>query len=409
MAIAMESCLKLEALKKAGYKNVKDWIKTPGNVYTGGRFSYKLLQFTASKWQNPFASNPDIKTSLLLYVNYLFRSDLIYDIDELIGKNLGCFCHNVREKWSEPMCHNQVLVDMINRCYEPIEKLIQNKKELLSSTTRLPIFPSQIKTGLITLTFGDAAENHVGMEKIGNTLKPGQGFDLSDLEKMRKNMKSLGVNCMFVNLTESLEDIPSLPSKPEAYVLVMKGAVNKILEAAGKGLTQNDMFDEQTSLLYDKYAYMYGRVVQKVARWNLCFDDKSRSPDYDNGKGRIIGYNEVPLMKKVKEQFPYLFGEKADDLKVESNYYYDHTKCGIGWHGDSERVKVIAMRLGHYSTPIHFQWYYRGKSIGKRISIPLDPGDIYVMTEKAVGTDWRKKVIPTLRHATGCDKFLRIN
>ena len=131
--MATESCLKPEALKKTGYKSVKDWIETPGNIYTGGRFSVKiegkLFEFAASKWQNPFASNPDVKTSLLLYVNYLFRSDLIYDIDELKGMNLGCFCHDIREKWIEPMCHNQVIVDMINRCYEPIEKLIRNKKE----------------------------------------------------------------------------------------------------------------------------------------------------------------------------------------------------------------------------------------------------------------------------------------
>jgi hypothetical protein len=39
---------------------------------------------------------------------------------------------------------------------------------------------------------------------------------------------------------------------------------------------------------------------------------------------------------------------------------------------------------------------------------PLDDGDIYVMSEKAVGTDWKKKVIYTLRHSTGCAKFTTI-
>jgi hypothetical protein len=37
----------------------------------------------------------------------------------------------------------------------------------------------------------------------------------------------------------------------------------------------------------------------------------------------------------------------------------------------------------------------------------LKPGDFYVMSEKAVGTDWMKKIIPTLRHATAMnEKFL---
>ena len=30
------------------------------------------------------------------------------------------------------------------------------------------------------------------------------------------------------------------------------------------------------------------------------------------------------------------------------------------------------------------------------------------MSEIAVGTNWKKKIIPTLRHATGCKKFLTI-
>ena len=30
------------------------------------------------------------------------------------------------------------------------------------------------------------------------------------------------------------------------------------------------------------------------------------------------------------------------------------------------------------------------------------------MSEKAVGTDWKKKKIWTLRHAAGCNKFIKL-
>jgi hypothetical protein len=30
------------------------------------------------------------------------------------------------------------------------------------------------------------------------------------------------------------------------------------------------------------------------------------------------------------------------------------------------------------------------------------------MSSKTVGTDWKKKKIPTLRHAAGCNKFIDI-
>jgi len=32
---------------------------------------------------------------------------------------------------------------------------------------------------------------------------------------------------------------------------------------------------------------------------------------------------------------------------------------------------------------------------------------MYVMSEKAVGTDWKEKKIYTLRHATGCEKYIQ--
>jgi hypothetical protein len=58
--------------------------------------------------------------------------------------------------------------------------------------------------------------------------------------------------------------------------------------------------------------------------------------------------------------------------------------------------------------PIHYQWFKGGKPIGERGIINLFNGDLYVMSEKAVGTDWKKKKIATLRHATGSNKFTKI-
>jgi len=40
------------------------------------------------------------------------------------------------------------------------------------------------KTSTITLTFGDMAENHAGMEKLGAMVAPGEGFQVSDLTEI---------------------------------------------------------------------------------------------------------------------------------------------------------------------------------------------------------------------------------
>ncbi len=57
---------------------------------------------------------------------------------------------------------------------------------------------------------------------------------------------------------------------------------------------------------------------------------------------------------------------------------------------------------------MHYQWFYKSEPVGDRMIFPVDGGDIYVMSEKAVGTDWLLKNTYTLRHATGAAAFTTI-
>ena len=91
-------------------------------------------------------------------------------------------------------------------------------------------------------------------------------------------------------------------------------------------------------------------------------------------------------------------------LNAEANYYYDITKCGIGYHGDAERRKVVAVRMGA-TMPLYYKWFQNSEPISEPIEVLLNDGDMYIMSEKAVGFDWLKKKVPTLRHATGCSKY----
>ncbi len=115
----------------------------------------------------------------------------------------------------------------------------------------------------------------------------------------------------------------------------------------------------------------------------------------------------MPLLNAVRNKFGELFGKKCEKLVAEGNYYYDAKKCGIGFHGDSERRIVIAVRLG-CTLPLHYHWFYNSKAVGKRIKLKINHGDIYFMSQKAVGTDWKKKKVLTLRHAAGAKKYLTI-
>ena len=145
----------------------------------------------------------------------------------------------------------------------------------------------------------------------------------------------------------------------------------------------------------------------KKARHNLCFDEQPQEPEYEEGHGRIIAWNTVPTLNLIRNNLEKWFGPKAAGLVGEGNHYYDVNTCKLGLHGDLERKIVIALRIGE-SFPLHFQWYLRSKPIGKRFTIQLNNGDIYIMSEKAVGFDWKKRIIPTLRHAAGFPEVLKL-
>lgn len=163
---------------------------------------------------------------------------------------------------------------------------------------------------------------------------------------------------------------------------------------------------ELDNLNWDKKALMYGRVVNKNARHNLCFADVSQEADYKSGKGTVIPFDSVPCLATVRGRLSEFLGASGENLFAEGNYYFDLKNCGIGFHGDSERRKVVAMRVGA-SNPIVFQWFFKNNPVGIPIRIDLNDGDMYIMSDKAVGNDWKKSSIYTLRHAAGAEKFLK--
>ena len=292
----------------------------------------------------------------------------------------------------------------------------------------------EIENKTITLTFAGGAENHVGMEKLGYLER--RGFSLEDLEFIKGKIggEILKLNCDKEHVCDGdhsvdgdegcgnencrgyklcVEDCEMCPSKKEyvvddAYIYICRNGVSKLMDL-------NKLKDEQFNLEPDRKAFMRGRVVNKHARGNLCFSDEGHDSDFENKKGTVICFDKVPFTSKLREKFHELLGSRlveilGEDRKLycEGNYYYDINKCGIGFHGDGERRIVIGVRLGE-TIPLHYQWFLKSKPIGKRLVFELNDGDIYIMSEKAVGTDWKRKIIPTLRHAAGCKKYLCIS
>jgi len=250
----------------------------------------------------------------------------------------------------------------------------------------------------ITLTFGDCMENHAGMQKLGEMST--DGFSFENLDHVRNYFKELGAETKLYNLNKLLNEEDQALVDDVAYLLVVKNGVNFLED----GLSE-ELYNEHSDLEYDKFYYdtRRSKVLNKLARWNLCFDSEGQEADYENKKGTIVSYDDVPSTKLLKRKISELVNDS--DLKLEANYYYDLKKTGIGYHGDTERRKVIGVRLGKDNI-IAFKWFKDSEHIGRKFQTVLSDGDIYVMSEKTVGTDWKKRSKVTLRHAAGAKKYI---
>lgn len=71
--------------------------------------------------------------------------------------------------------------------------------------------------------------------------------------------------------------------------------------------------------------------------------------------------------------------------------------------GDAEREIVLGYRAGEATKtmPLLMQAYHKSMPVGPQTAIKLRRGDVYIMTSKAVGTDWLNSTKVTWRHAAG--------
>ena len=257
--------------------------------------------------------------------------------------------------------------------------------------------------GTITLTLGDAGENHVGMEMKGQLGEPGSGFTPDELEKAALQLYQLGRQVEFHWLTSEETD--------PAAILIIRNYLD--VPIATEMLTQ--LMERSWDAKY--FDRRRGRVLNKLARHNVVImDGYSQEPDYEQGKGTILDGDTIPTFRQFKQEMTETINlvtqsDKASQLVCEGNLYYNVLKTGIGFHGDAERRKVVA---GNFCDEgiireLNYIAYLKSERIGKRFRMKLKNGDMYIMIGAAAGTDWKKRNKITFRHAAGVEgsKFLK--
>lgn len=292
----------------------------------------------------------------------------------------------------------------------------------------------------ISLTMAPGGENNRGMEIIGRMPVKGEGFTASDIEGLGPYFKGLcplvkdvgPVAVLDLNALSLNDDIDELENDDDqARVLILRnymanwhGAqgwtqeVYKELAAKRWDAEYLDPNKYRTEIVDGKEVKVRGKRMNKRARTNLCFvDDREQAPAVYEGKGTIYDLKKMSMLRRGVETLKKQIAEgmiaidsktKVEINVVEGNRYYDLKNTGIGYHGDTERVVVICFSIGGSNYPMRWQWFKDGMPVGKPIQITLNDGDVYIMSEKAVGADWKLRKPYTLRHAAGAKKYISL-
>ena len=253
-----------------------------------------------------------------------------------------------------------------------------------------------------SLTIGNGGENHTGMEFLGNLRKKGQGWDLDRLlyaKGILENIFDKQVDLYNLN-KECLEGVNIPGNHPkDAYLMVVRGFLTDRVH--------KNMIKELGSYKWDRKYWDTRRqkVLNKLARANVCYGKEGRAANYAEGKGTIIGFDQSPLVGNLLQVVEILMRDK--DLIVEGNQYDDVSKNGIGPHGDTERVCVACLRVGE-SMPMKFGMFWNCKVRGKPFETIINGGDLYFMSEKAVGAEWKCRSKWIWRHCAGAPKYLKM-
>jgi hypothetical protein len=266
-----------------------------------------------------------------------------------------------------------------------------------AASSAAPAVPDAIGSYWYTCTFAEAVENDPEMEIIGTcgSVRP---MRLPFLKEVCKKVPGAELHDLRVGCPETEAAFPKISCMEDACLLVIPPSY---LES--KGIRHTALKAEADTMPLDTkcYSRKHDGVVTKRSRANNCIADVAQEPDISNRKGTILSFSKLPELSKVRKEIGDLLGVQYASLFAETNRYCVGTKTGIGYHGDKERCVVVGIRIGGGVNPIAYQWSYKLQPVGDQMRFDIPEGSMYIMGAKAVGTDWKKQSIPTLRHAAG--------
>lgn len=252
------------------------------------------------------------------------------------------------------------------------------------------------------LTFGEVAILHIGSMEVSKAGAPRRGFTVAELQVAAARAEAEGMRCELVMLSDVLPE--ALRSGNEAATLVLRAGAS----LAGGANAADRLLAEQAAVEYDRQFWdgRRKRTLHKRARHNVVFGDEGLEHSDDFRQFTVRAFSDLPRLAEFRAALPRWLGPLAAGLQAEGNHYFE-AASGIGFHGDSERRIVICLSLGR-SSCLRYHWRLPGSSEHTlpAVDIELRHGDVYVMSEKATGYDWRSRSKVRVVHAAGSNKYI---
>ncbi len=257
-----------------------------------------------------------------------------------------------------------------------------------------------------TITFRDQAITYPTAHLVKQYGTEMRGFSRADFDRIVHEATKRNIECQRYNLNE-LIDVDT----PFAELLVLPNAVDKLL---GAGATENlfselvaTQFNEKTMSLRNKNKKVCRHAQQSVVFATDQDRQKVRDPVDSNEYEPVVhSINDIDHASILREKIAELCDRKELTMCTAECNRYANTesepdKCGVGPHGDQESRLVWAVRIG-WPMSLWFHWFYHNEPVGKPFLLEeLSPGTIYFMSKEAVGRNYKKSSIYTLRHAAG--------
>lgn len=261
---------------------------------------------------------------------------------------------------------------------------------------------SHVPGSSIHLMFCDIANHGDKMQNVG--LICDSGFTNENLSLYQKNLGS-DIATIY-NVKDCLPR--TLMEIPDCYVLVIKDYFEDYVDDLWETLMTNEASQgtKITGVNWDSTRIKDGKIINNNLGYKLIFTDLRGSwkypfSPYDN-RGTVYNSNFLPSLSHIQTTLQAQLGYLP---VVDGTLYYNTDECFTPLHQVKDRKKLVGLGLGE-TVPLQFKWFHSNIPCSETMSIPIDHGDLYIISQAAAGIHKEKQTKLFLKYGVGNNKAL---